>query len=261
LKGVVARSALYCPGDRPDRFDKARFSGADILILDLQDSVAANQKLNALGYVSEYLSSLTVEDRRTIQVRVDSKTEVPTELVPFAKDLAIRLPQVEHPDDLSQWSEFREIIALVESARGIRRIDDIATSSLVSALAIGELDLTTELGGNDPSLINHLRIELLLASAAAELPAPMMSAWTQLSNQEGLRKDCDQGLALGFAGRTAIHPKQVEVINRVFSASPSEDRATRALGVLGTQGGVGVDEEGNMIDAAMLRIRRNKFSD
>lgn len=258
MNRVAAKSALYCPGDRPERFEKARSSGADIVILDLQDSVAADQKLKALENVVGYLSNKTAEDLRKFQVRVDSRTEVPSELLQFSKDLAIRLPEVEHPDDLAPWSEFREVIALLETARAMRRIDDIASSNLVSALAIGELDLTTELGGNDPSLINHLRIELLLASAAAELPAPMMSAWTQLSNQEGLREDCEQGLALGFAGRTAIHPKQVEVINRVFSLSPGEDRASRARRVLGPQGGVGVDEQGNMLDTAMLRVRRNK---
>lgn len=260
MNKAVPRSALYCPGDKPERFEKARLSGADIVILDLQDSVSADQKLKALSNVIEYLASKTAEVIRTIQVRVESKSAVPTELLQFSKDLAIRLPHVEHPDDLEPWSEFREIIALLETAKAIRRIDDIAASGLVTALAIGELDLYTELGGNHPSLLNHLRIELLLASAAAGLPAPMMSAWTQLSNQEGFSKDCEQGLALGFAGRTAIHPKQVEVINRVFSLNPSADIASRARDVLGPQGGVGVDEDGNMIDTAMLRVRRKKSS-
>lgn len=254
------RSALYCPGDRPDRFEKARLSGADIIILDLQDSVAQDQKRNALENVIAYLSSKTAEELRTIQVRVDSKAKVPTELLPLAPNLAIRLPQVEHPDELSRWSEFREVIALVETSKGIRRIDEIATSGLVSSLAIGELDLTTELGGDNPNLIRHLRIELLLASAAAGLPAPMMSAWTQLSNQEGLRKDCEEGLTLGFTGRTAIHPKQVEVINRVFNVRPVLGRAARAREVLGPHGGVALDGEGNMIDTAVLRARKDNSS-
>lgn len=252
------RSALYCPGDRPDRFEKARLSGADLVILDLQDSVANDQKRRALEYVIAYLSTKTAEELRTIQVRVDCKTTVPSELLPFAPDLAIRLPRVEHPDDLSPWSEFREVIALVETSRGIRRIDEIATSSLVSSLAIGELDLTTELGADNPNLTRHLRIELLLASAAAGLPAPMMSAWTQLSNQEGFRKDCEEGLTLGFTGRTAIHPKQVELINRVFDVRPVVSRAASAREVLGPGGGVALDAEGNMIDTAVLRNRKDK---
>lgn len=254
----LARSALYCPGNRPERFDKARLSGADIVILDLQDSVPGDQKENALNNVIEYLQARPKEDLRTFQVRVNSKTQVPSGLLQFALDLAIRLPQVEHPDELLAWSDFREVIALVETARGIRNLDAIAATQVVSALAIGELDLTTELGGNHPSLVNHLRIELILASAAAGLPSPMMSAWTRLSDEDGLREDCELGRSLGFVGRTAIHPKQIDLINEVFERSYSQEAAARAQSVLGTDGGVGIDDQGNMVDSAMLRSRRNK---
>lgn len=254
MKQVI--SALYCPGNRPDRFEKA-LTAADQLILDLQDSVALDQKEFALNQVVQYLTSKSESEIARIQVRVESTEAERTALDRFSSNLTIRVSRVETQADLHIWSQFQNVIPLVETALGMSNLGEIGSQENVASLAIGELDLTTELAATSPDIIRHLRIQLVLASAANGLPAPMMSAWTKLSDSEGLKRDCIEGRSLGFTGRTAIHPDQVPIIEEIFSPDrdPSADRrVTQEL--IEKSGGVAVDAHGNMVDQASLRGRR-----
>ena len=230
-------SALYCPGNRPDRFTKAINSGADQLILDLQDSVPLDEKSAALESVLGFLGHLDAASAQNVQVRVN---EVPAQISP--------------------WRDFRQIVPLVETAKGLANLSAIAESPKVKMLAIGELDLSRELNSRHPDMIRHLRIQIVLASAAFGLRPPMMSAWTNLSDMDGLRIDTIEGRGLGFLGRVAIHPKQIPVIKEAFAVPESELRHKKeVLVLLGEEGGVAVDSEGNMVDRANLRPQSRKY--
>lgn len=253
---MTATSALYCPGNRPDRFEKA-FLAADQIILDLQDSVAQDQKLYALDRVVDFLVSKSASQLSRIQVRVESNPTEVASLEPFADQLTIRVSRVETREDLSLWKGFRSVIPLVETSRGMLNLPEIAETKNVVSLAIGELDLTTELDASSPEMVRYLRIQLILASAAFGLPAPMMSAWTKLSDVNGFKQDCLEGRSLGFWGRTAIHPTQVPIIHEVFSTGQdAEFGKAEKRDLLEQSGGVALDSEGNMIDQASVRSRR-----
>ena len=253
-------SALYCPGNRPDRFTKAINSGADQLILDLQDSVPLDEKSAALESVLGFLGHLDAASAQNVQVRVNEGVEELERLSKFANLITLRSPRVEVPAQISPWRDFRQIVPLVETAKGLANLSAIAESPKVKMLAIGELDLSRELNSRHPDMIRHLRIQIVLASAAFGLRPPMMSAWTNLSDMDGLRIDTIEGRGLGFLGRVAIHPKQIPVIKEAFAVPESELRHKKeVLDLLGEEGGVAVDSEGNMVDRANLRPQSRKY--
>jgi len=257
MNEVIA--ALYCPGNRADRFNKAMNSGADQVILDLQESVPLGEKSAALEAVLGFLGSLEAASAKKVQVRVNEGIEELPSLSKFAHLITLRIPRVEVPEQISPWIDFRQIVPLVETAKGLANLSAIAESPKVKMLAIGELDFSRELHSRHPDMIRYLRIQIVLASAAFGLRPPMMSAWTNLSDMEGLRMDTIEGRTLGFLGRVAIHPKQIPVIKEAFAVPESELRYQKeVLDLLGEEGGVAVDSDGNMVDRANLRPRSRK---
>ena len=252
-------TALYCPGNKPAWFEKALSGDADQVILDLEDSVPTGEKPQALESISEFLASLGSQDLMRVQIRVNGSREEIAALEPLAPSISIRLPKVEDPSQLEPWMEFRALVPLIESARGFQALHEIGANSKVEMLAMGELDLESELLTSDQQVMDYLRIQLVIASAACSLRPPMMSAWTKLSDYEGLKIDCERGKSLGFVGRTAVHPSQLAVIAGVFGSvqfDQSQDQQRARL--IEASGGVALDSEGNMLDAASLRRRNSK---
>lgn len=251
-----SRVALYCPGHKREMFEKALSSDADEVILDLQDSVPSDQKEQALENVMRFLAEYDFT-QKPIQVRPNPERDKDVEaLAAFGSKITLRVPQAEHPLGSLFELGFQRIIPLIETAKGVVNMQQIAESPGTVMLAMGEADLVGDLSSSSHLMINHIRAALIIGSRAAELPRPMMSAWTKLSDQEGLLADCRAGLAMGFYGRTAIHPKQIPVIIAGFAASALEQQFSASMETLGPNGGVGLDVDGNMIDTAWLR-RRN----
>ncbi len=142
--------------------------------------------------------------------------------------------------------------ALLETARGVENAAAIAGHPAVARLALGESDLASDLGSTAAAVIDHARIRVLFAARAAGLPAPMLSAYPDIRNLDGLRLDTERGRDIGWFGRTAIHPDQLAVIDRVFA--PSEPDLVWARHVLAAldEGGVTTLPSGEMVDPAML---------
>lgn len=249
-------SALYVPGNKPAWFLKALDGDADQVILDLQDSVPLNEKDQALSEVVSFLKSASKDQISKLQVRVCGTEKELQALKEASASISIRLPKVENRASLEPWSVFRYLVPLIESARGFLSIDEIAGHPKVEMLAMGELDLASELLTSHPDVFSHLRMQLILASAANGLRPPMMSAWTNLSNPEGFVHDCYRGRDLGFVGRTAIHPSQIPVIQEAFQVSSSElERKREIEKLIGQSGGVALSSAGDMVDSANLRTR------
>jgi len=247
-------TALYVPGDRPDRFDKAAASGADIVILDLEDAVPERSKADALANVVTWLASPRVDVAVQVRVNVRAAQEIRA-IRDTDAAVGLRIPKVEDPrklDAIAVLAEGLPLTALIESARGIEAAADIAAHPAVREVALGEADLASDLGGTDPLVRDHLRIRLLIAARAAGLPAPMLSAYPAIQDLEGLRADTERGRALGLRGRVAVHPKQIPVIRAVFAPNEAERAWARAvIGAL-QQGGVATLPDGQMVDPAML---------
>lgn len=270
-EGPVVFTGLYVPGDRPDRFDKALASGADTLVLDLEDAVAAANKERARAAVRQWLA---VPRDRPVQVRVNAAstpwgTADLAALAGLPALSGIRLPKVESPDDvdgaLRGGAAGLPVHAVIETARGVEAAAAIAAHPGVRTIGLGEADLAADLGTSGEDALTWVRSRLVVAARAGDLPAPMMSVYAHVSDLAGLARSCAVGRALGFHGRYAIHPRQLPVIVDAFR--PAAEEVTWATSVMTAMeradaagAGVAVLPSGAMLDAAMLTAARRTLA-
>lgn len=248
-------TALYVPGDRPERFAKAVASGAQLVILDLEDAVAPARKDEARRHVVDWLASDEPKPAH-VEVRVnagssDDLAALATVTAPFG----LRLPKVEAAGDVERaiagLGRVPPVSALIETGRGLEAVLQIATHPAVTAVGLGEADLASDLGSADATVLDWARVRLLVASRAAGIGAPMMSVFTDIADLTGLAADTRRGRAMGYVGRTAIHPSQVPVIATAFTpTAPEVAWATEVLAAT-AGGGVTTLASGEMADAAM----------
>jgi citrate lyase subunit beta/citryl-CoA lyase len=255
-------TALYVPASRPERFVKAIASGADTVIIDLEDSVVPAEKAAARRALVGFLSP---DIPVPIVVRINGR-ETPwhEDDLAAARDCSgmlagIRVPKVNHPDDLSAIADAVGDLPLhpvIESARGVENLASIARGLQVASISIGEADLRSDLAISAPDGLDWVRDQLVVTARAAGLPQPMMSVWTAVKDLTGLARSCVEGKAHGFLGRSAIHPAQIPVIRRAFAPSSAElvqaRAVVQALNLAARRGdGVAVLSDGSMVDAAM----------
>lgn len=252
---------LYVPGDRPDRFDKAAASGADLVVIDLEDAVARTAKAEARARASAWAARRTGWADVALQIRVNAGDEDDLlALGGLPPDVGVRVPKVESIADIEavvRRAPGHPVIPLLETARGVLAAGEIAGHPAVAELALGENDLRSELGGGDP-VIDHARVSIVFASRAADLPAPMLSAYPSIADLDGLIADTRRGADFGLLGRMAIHPSQIAPIASVFRPSSADVAwAHEVVAAVGADGGVARLADGEMVDAAMLgRARR-----
>ena len=243
--GVVAsslllRSVLFVPGTSPDRFSKAFASGADAVVLDLEDGVEATRKDEARKAVGAWLAQpASGRAERLVRVNASDSTWIAGDLAWLAtlegRYDAVVLPKVERPEQLARMARAipsRRVIPLLETARGIVHAPAIvAADADVPAVFFGAEDLTAELGvartvEGEELIVARSQVVLAAASIGAE---PIDAVFVNIARLERLRDDATRARALGFSGKMAIHPDQVPVINRVFSPSHEEIAAARTL--------------------------------
>lgn len=254
-------TALYVPANRPDRFAKAVAAGPDLVVFDLEDAVPVDDKAAARGWAIAWIAAST----GSVEVRVNAPGSpwIEDDLAALAAlpGVRIRLPKVESAVDVRRVLEqvpTARITALIESPLGLERAFEIAVADQrVVAVALGEADLASSLGVDGSEGLAWARGRLVSASRAAGLGAPMMSVYPHVNDEDGLRRTCLEGRALGFVGRTAIHPRQLAPIVESFTPSASQLADAAALlaavekaGV--AEGGVIVLPDGRMVDPAML---------
>lgn len=221
---------LFVPADRPDRFVKAAASGADAIILDLEDAVAPGDKAAARA-------NLTGVDRSIpVIVRING---VDTEwhkadlaairiLIPSA----VMLPKAEPGPDLAAAARALSpipVIALVETARGLAGARAIAAAPGMARLAFGSIDYCANLDcAHDPEILLPARSELVLASRLAGLPAPLDGVTADTRDLSVTAADAARARALGMGGKLVIHPRQVAPVkNAFFPAAEQIDWARR----------------------------------
>lgn len=260
---AAAITALYVPGDRPDRIAKALGAGADVVVVDLEDAVAASAKDAA----RRHLSGLgPAPAGASVQVRVNGAGTPwhPLDLAAVAAlpaEVGVRMPKVESAADVHRARAAvpdRPLHALIESALGVEHAFEIARAG-VATVCLGEADLRSDLGlphDGDEGL-TWARSRIVNAAAAAQLPPPMMSVHADVRDLEALAESCRRGRRLGLLGRAAIHPRQLPVIRAAFAVSEAE--AARASEILAAfddarqrGSGVAVLADGTFLDTAMV---------
>ena len=268
------RSLMFVPGSRPDRFEKAMNAGADAVVFDLEDAVEASQKAAARSHVAAFMGKPPVsESIRVVRFNAVNTAAGEADLEffgPLPEFDAVLLPKVETVGAVDlvtrtfvEHGRGRRVPLLlqIESPRAVLRAGDIAMAQApIAALVFGAEDFTAQLGV--PRTIDGE--ELLLARSQVVLAAgvdAIDTVFTDVNDVETLRRDCSRARGLGFRGKIAIHPRQVPVINDVFTPGAAElERAHKVIDAYETAAarGVGVTTlDGQMVELPIVeRARR-----
>lgn len=283
------RTLLFAPGSRPELLAKAQLGDADAMIFDLEDSVPSNAKDEARKNVSAALALglkkpmyLRISNPRAGDFMADlsvlsgcSLLNVAGVVVPKADDARDVQTVAQGLSDIEAKAGVRDgslaILPLIETCLGLRNTFDIAKASpRVSGMSLASAeqgDFMVDLGGRwtPRSLaLAYPRSKLVVDSRAAGLQWLVDGVFMNLKDTEALREECMIARELGFVGKMAIHPTQVEVMHTVFSPSAEEIAYARGLLAAFREGearGVGaVKYEGMMVDYANVRLAERTLS-
>lgn len=258
LKLAAARTMLFVPGSRPDRFDKAAGAAAGAVILDLEDAVAPDDKERARNHVADWLRHGGPNGEETADggdfapavVRINPPGtpwhDADLETV-AACGAAVMLPKAGDPEVLRRAGGGCALIPLLETAAGVERAGELCAVEGVVRAAFGSVDLAAQLGvaHDDLLALTHARSRLVLASAAAGIAPPLDGVTTHLSESGALVEEIQHARRLGFGGKMCIHPAQLPTVDEGFA--PSEEELDWARTVAGAADGVAV-VDGRMID-------------
>lgn len=241
----AARTMLFVPGDRPDRFDGAAGCGAGAVILDLAGAVAAERKDDARRHVTGWLARGDREGRAVVRINPPGTPwhEADLEAV-TAFDVPLMLPEAEDPQAVRRTADAAGegcvLLPLVETAAGIERAAEVCAVEGVVRAAFGGAGMAERLGveHDDLTALAPARSALVLASATAGIAPPIDGATAELSSSGVLVEEIQHARHLGFSGKLCVHPSQVGPVDEGFA--PSEAELDWARGVAAA-GGRAVD--------------------
>lgn len=244
---------LFVPADRPERFAKAAASGADAIIIDLEDAVAAPAKDAARAALSAAFASVPILVRINAAGTSWHREDLDAVAkLPFA---AIMVPKAERLADLAEVAKVLPVVALVETVKGIAAARAIAQSGHVRRLAFGSIDYAADLGcAHVREALVHARAEVVFASKLGALPPPLDGVTTDVSDGELASADAVYARALGFGGKMLIHPGQVAPVLESFRLHDEEVAWARR--VLESGDGV-VQLDGEMVDEPVRVLARS----
>ena len=261
-----ARSLLFVPGNEERKLAKALEAGADAVVADLEDAVPAPEKAAARSLVARVLAEAQSESLVMARVNaVGTQFWEDDARALSGLDLdALVLPKANPEAVAALGPDGPPLVAIVETAQGLRHAYETASSPRVVALVLGAVDLGLELGLErrpDGQEVLLARSQLVVDSAAAGLRAPFDQVHLDTRDEEGLEEDCRLARSLGLRGKACIHPAQIEIVNRVFS--PREDEVAQAKRVVeayeraAEEGRGAVALDGEMVDLPVVeRARR-----
>jgi len=250
---------LFVPADRPERFAKAAASGADAVIIDLEDAVAPVAKEAARGALAAALPAATVIVR--VNAAGTPWHDGDIDLIHRLGAVGVMLPKAEDPDAVAgvtcRLRGPRPVIPLIETALGIHRAAAIAATHGVTQLAFGPADYRNDIGcGDAPEALLLARSTLVLASRLAGLTAPLDGPCFDFRDAEKTTEESRHARMLGFGGKLCIHPDQVAWVKDAFR--PSDADIAWAQKVVAAEGrGSATNLDGTLIDAPVVaRARR-----
>lgn len=248
---------LFCPADRPERFAKAA-AAADVVILDLEDGVAAADKPAA----RKALRETPLDPERTV-VRINpagtDEQALDLEALADTAYMTVMLSKTESAAQVTALAP-RDVVALIETPRGAVFATEIAAAEGTAALMWGAEDLVATLGGSSSRLADgayrdvarHVRSTTLLAASAFGRVA-LDAVHLDIRDIEGLRAEADDAVAVGFDGTVCIHPSQIPVVREAYRPGEEKlDWARRVLAAAKTERGV-FAFEGQMVDSPVLK--------
>ncbi|MFG1710408.1 HpcH/HpaI aldolase/citrate lyase family protein [Nonomuraea sp. M3C6] len=253
---LSARSWLFVPGDRGDRFAKAAASGADVVVCDLEDAVAADAKESARAEVVRWLGAGGAACVRINAHGTPFHDADVSALTGIRGLRAVMLPKAEDPRVLAELGDVlgpdTPVVALVETALGLHRAFELASARCVARLAFGSIDFALDLGAEDaPTPMLYARSSLVVASRAARAAAPVDGVTVVLDDPAVVEAEAATAAGLGFGGKLCVHPRQVSAVNAAFS--PSEEDVRRACRILNSAADGGAGRlDGQMVDRPVV---------
>jgi citrate lyase beta subunit len=263
---ATARSLLFAPGHEERKLQKALAAGADVVVADLEDAVPAGEKDAARAVTRRVLGDAATGS--LVAVRPNAFGTEPWEAdlaaVRGLEPDALVLPKATPEAVTALGPDGLPVVAIVETALGLRQAYETARLPRVAALVLGAVDLGAELGfeaRTDGLEVLYARSQLVLDSGAAGIRSPFDIVHLDLRDDEGLEAEARLARSLGFRGKACIHPGQIEIVNRVFSPTKEEQEHARRVieayerALADGRGVVALD--GEMIDLPVVeRARR-----
>ena len=270
----VRRSFIFTPGLKPEMFPKAIESGADMVCIELEDGIAINDKDEARNNTIEALKTLEVNSDVELVVRINNQRtkfgllDLEAFVSSKLKVKALMLPNVKTPDEITFIDDLltdcnldTDLHVIMETNEALQNIYDIAhASKRIVALYFGGVDMAAELRvDNKWENLVYARSKLVHAGASAGLDV-IDVPYLDLENMDGMKKEAELVRNLGFTGKGSIHPKQIKILNQVFT--PPEDEILKAKKILeqfnnSNTGLVVID--GKLIEKPVLREMQRKI--
>ena len=255
------QSLLFVPGSRPERFEKALASGADLVTIDLEDAVGPADKDEARAAALQAMGSprlgIRINGVRTRQGLSDlvaiaaADTQPPFVMIPMVEaEAEVEIVRAVLPGVA--------LLPLIETVKGLRVADAIAAAPGIGGVMLGGADFASELGvAMSWDALYAARAHIVMACAAAKVPS-IDVPYLDLDNLDGLADDVSRVKAMGFTAKSVVHPKHIDVVHRVMRPTAQEiTEAHEAEVAYAAAGESAVRFKGKMLEApVMARYRR-----
>jgi citrate lyase subunit beta/citryl-CoA lyase len=262
-----ACSFLFVPATQPERYGKALASGADGVIIDLEDAVGLDDKAKAREILKNTWPSISIDQKHRIVVRCNApgSSFYAADLM-LAKELQVRhlmIPKTESRDHVNGAAEELKntaFIPMIETPLGLHHLNEIASAEQVLRLALGNLDMQVELGiscDDNETEIDTARFMLVLASKLAQIAPPLDGVTPSTDDEPRIFAHAQKAKRFGFGAKLCIHPKQIPIVRRAFTPSPEElDWAKRVISADKAAKGQAVKVDGKMVDRPVVMLAR-----
>jgi citrate lyase subunit beta/citryl-CoA lyase len=257
-----ARSLLFVPGNRPERFEKAVRCGADAVVLDLEDAVPLADKAKAREEIKLAWTKLAVLGiPLVVRINAVDSEEGDRDLAWLERNsspAALMIPKAESAEALTRIHRRLglSLLPIIESAAGYAALPALATAAGVVRLAVGHIDFVADTGmqcDEDESELAPLRFAVAMASRLGQLAPAVDGVTVQIDDDDRLRRDTRRGLRFGFAGKLCIHPRQVTVVHEALAPTTQELAwARRVIAANEAALGGAVQLDGRMVDRPVV---------
>lgn len=258
-----ARSFLFVPANRPERYTKALASSADAVVLDLEDSVPADDKAMAREAISQAWATLKTSPKAVV-VRInppgcaagEADLRWLSSLQPSPVIMVAKADNAETLQAVRRAAPGACLLPMIESAESYARLPEIAAEPQVVRLVVGHIDFMVDTGiqcSDDQRELDVLRFAVAIQTRRFQLAAPVDGVTVDVDNELLLREDTRRALRFGFGAKLCIHPRQVDAVHDALSPSERDvDWAWRVLDGNQASGGAAFKLDGRMVDVPVV---------